>query len=99
MTVVTRADLTLRDYSWSALANHDNPHLTHFPDNAELNRTEGYEVLSFINRFLAVIRRGAGGDWTKDDVRKIEHGVRIHPDNIRGQANVRKWICDNWIRL
>jgi hypothetical protein len=33
----------------SAQADHDNPKIIHGTDHTELNRTEGYEMLYFIN--------------------------------------------------
>lgn len=99
MNSISQGDLELKDYKWSARADHDDPRITHFPDNVLLNRTEGYEVISFINRFLKNVTRGGGGDWTLADVHKIERGIRIHPTDIRSQVKVRDWILANWIRL
>lgn len=36
-------------YKWSAGPDHDNPYYTRRADYSELNRTEGYKVLYFIN--------------------------------------------------
>ncbi len=38
-------------YKWTAKAAHDNPYYTKGIDHSELNSTEGYEVLYFINHF------------------------------------------------
>ena len=38
-----------RYYKWSAKENQDNPTIRSGTDSIQLNRTEGYEVLHFIN--------------------------------------------------
>jgi len=39
-------------YKWVAKADHDNPYYIRGVDHSELNRTEGYEVLYFINHIV-----------------------------------------------
>lgn len=36
-------------YEWTAGDDHDDPYYTKGTDHSELNRTEGYEMLYFIN--------------------------------------------------
>jgi hypothetical protein len=45
----TKDQMVYKDYKWSARADHDNPKIIGGTDHAELNRTEGYEMLYFIN--------------------------------------------------
>lgn len=93
MTVISANDLALR-YSWTAVPP-DNPRLTGAPDSSLLNRSEGYEVLSFINRFCAQ-HTIDGRPMGKFDALKVERMIQAHPAHIRGQQNVKTWIKDNW---
>lgn len=49
MALLQKTDLVF-EYSWKAIAP-DDPKVTGKPDSTLLNRSEGYEVLAFINRF------------------------------------------------
>lgn len=83
-----------KHYKWTAKADHDNPYYTKGADHSELNRTEGNEVLYFINHI---------GDkhWQKTPdlttYRKVERLIRYEvPSNIRTHKKVADWIVDNW---
>ena len=39
----------LYNYNWQAKAANDNPYYTKGVDHSEINKTEGYEVLYFLN--------------------------------------------------
>ncbi len=39
----------LYNYKWNAKADHDNPYYTKGSDYSEINKSEGYEVLYFLN--------------------------------------------------
>jgi len=74
------------NYSWTAL-RPDDPRVTGEPDNAELNRHEGYEVLPFLNRICSNLAQAL----------KAERMIRQHlPGNIRSRANVLSWLQANW---
>lgn len=90
MGVMVKADLQY-GYTWSA-QDGDNPQLIGFPDKALLNRHEGYEVLDFMNRFMA-----------KHDLKNKATGLTIEkiikehlPSDVRSHANVMAWIESNW---
>jgi hypothetical protein len=60
----------------------------------ELNRTEGYEVLGFINRF-------GENHWSQTPslaiYHKIEKMIRYNvPSNIRTHKGITDWIVSNW---
>lgn len=81
-------------YKWTAKADHDNPYYTKGTDYSELNRTEGYEVLYFINHI-------GQKHWTSEPsiatYKKIERMIRYSvPSNIRTHAKVTDWIVQNW---
>jgi hypothetical protein len=90
MPLLQKSDLQFV-YSWTAIPP-DDPKVTGKPDSTFLNRSEGYEVLAFINR-LAVTN-----NWKqKASGLKTERLIKKHlPNDTRSQANVRKWLVDNW---
>lgn len=79
------------EYSWT-VAEDDDPKITGKPDSTLLNRSEGYEVLYFINAFAEIhdfINKKTG--------KKIETMLQEHvPGNIRSQENIKNWITINW---
>jgi len=79
-------------YKWTAKADHDNPYYTKGTDYSELNRTEGYEVLYFINHF--------GKRWehpTRAIYQKIEKMIRYSvPAGTRTHKKIADWIVANW---
>jgi hypothetical protein len=80
-------------YKWTARADHDNPYYTKGTDHSELNRTEGYEVLYFINHIGKI-------HWNTPSLatyNKIERMIRYSvPSNIRTHKKVADWIIANW---
>ncbi|WP_400190671.1 hypothetical protein [Hymenobacter sp. B81] len=95
MAYFTKADLRLQ-YNWKAKQEGDNPQITGFPDRVLLDRTEGYEVLAFINRFAE------SRAWRPDNGaagHKLERMIREHPGHIRSHKNVEDWVMANWSRF
>jgi hypothetical protein len=79
-------------YKWSARADHDNPYYRGGTDAAELNRTEGYEILYFINHVGNRLSR-----TRVEDYRKMERLIRYSvPGNIRSRNAIEQWIKSNW---
>jgi hypothetical protein len=81
-------------YKWEAKADHDNPYYTKGTDYSELNRTEGYEVLYFINHLGKT-------HWEKEPnlatYQKIEEMIRYSvPSDIRTHKKIADWIVENW---
>jgi hypothetical protein len=94
----TKAEMLYDDgtyYKWTARADHDNPYYTKGTDHSELNRTEGYEILYFINHMGKT-------HWTKDapnkaTYNKIEKMIRYDvPSTSRTHKKVADWILANW---
>lgn len=82
-------------YKWRASADHDNPYYKKGLDWSELNRTEGYEVLYFINH---VVEKWS---WTGTpgiaEYKKIEKMIRYSvPTGIKTHKQVEDWIKANW---
>jgi hypothetical protein len=90
MALLQKSDLQF-EYSWTAIPP-DDPRVTGKPDSTLLNRSEGYEVLAFINSFAVT------NDWKqKASGLKTERLIKKHlPGDTRSHANVRKWLVDNW---
>lgn len=83
-------------YKWHAHDDRDNPYYRGGTDARQLNRTEGYEVLYFINHFVPKHR------FRQDlpTYRKVEQIIRYHvPSNIHKRELIAKWILDNFSRL
>lgn len=80
-------------YKWTARADHDNPYYTKGTDYSELNRTEGYEVIYFVNHL-------GNKRWKEPNTavyQKIEKMIRFDaPSNIRTHQKIEDWIVTNW---
>ncbi len=81
-------------YKWNARADHDNPYYRSGVDHSELNRTEGYEVLYFINHIGEKYwhERAKLAVYQKIE-RLIRHAV---PTDIRTHKKIEDWIVNNW---
>lgn len=94
----TRRDLQYSHYSWRTTEG-DSSRIRGFPDNVLLNRNEGYEVVHFINQFIA-----DQVSWrTESEASKLALGHKIErmihnnlPGNVRSHLNVQQWIATNW---
>lgn len=83
-------------YKWQASEDKDNPYYRGGRDARQLNRTEGYEVLYFINHFVAKHQ------YHQDlaTYRKVEQIIRYDlPSHIHQRELIDKWIADNFSRL
>lgn len=85
MAVITRSDLQYI-YTWSA-DKGDNPRLTGSPDRDLLDRSEGYEVLLYLNSI----------SQSKGTALKAERLIQQHlPGNIRSRTHITEWLKANW---
>lgn len=81
-------------YKWTAKADHDNPYYTKGTDYSELNRTEGYEVLYFINHIGKKHWSSEPNTYTYQKIEKmLKHDV---PAKIKNHKQVADWIIANW---
>lgn len=93
----SRSDMLYNDgsyYKWTAKDDSDNPYYRGGTDRAQLNRTEGYEVLYFINHL-------ASKRWNQPvnlgTYQKIERMIRYAvPSDIRNREAIENWIVSNW---
>lgn len=89
MALLTKSDL-IKTYTWT-VSNGDDPKISGEPDSTLLSRKEGYEVIYMINKLAE--------QWKlkqKTSGLKIERMIHAAPSELRSQANVKKWIYDNW---
>lgn len=83
------------DYKWTASADHDNPNFLKGKEHTSLNRTEGYEMLRFIN-YLAN-EWGWAANVHVSNYQKIERLIRKEvPSNTQTHAAIRAWLASNW---
>jgi hypothetical protein len=80
MAVFNKSDLTYADYKWEAKLDDDDPKLTGKPDSTMLNRTEGYEMLYFINRYMENKgwKQAATGEKIEKYLRTSSHSGKPH---------------------
>jgi len=91
MDLIKKADL-MYDYVWSTQYTHDDPKVTGAPDSTLLNRTEGWEVKYFINKFAEIHNLK-----NKFEGLKIEEMIKNQiPKNIHRQDEIKEWIENNW---
>lgn len=87
MALLKRSDLEYK-YSWTVCGD-DDPKVTGKPDNTELNRNEGYEMLYFINKYAA-----------DNDIRAEELGIHIEYlihekiPALRSHKEIRDWLTE-----
>jgi len=87
-------DLLYTDYKWKAKDDHDDPKFIHHPDSDELNRTEGYEMLYFINHCA---KKWGWADNSIGGYRKLEKTIRTKvPSPPRTHDGIRIWIETNY---
>jgi hypothetical protein len=81
-------------YKWTAKADQDNPKFRSGTDAAQLNRTEGYEVLHFINSFGD---KFFNSKPTKLTFQKVERMIHDNvPSHITIHSGIQNWIVKNW---
>lgn len=84
-------------YKWTARADHDNPYYVNGTDHSELNRTEGYEVLYFINHIGKIHWNNTPNLATYN---KIERMIRFSvPSYIKTHKKIADWIIANWTQV
>lgn len=86
-----QADMVFSDYKWTAAsAGHDEPRVIDANDNTELNKTEGHEILYFIN-CLALT-----WGWQNSSLssfQSLEKIIRKEvPSIMRTYAQIKSWI-------
>ncbi|KRT15911.1 hypothetical protein ASU31_10390 [Pedobacter ginsenosidimutans] len=90
MANFTKTDLAYKGYKDSAWPD-DDPKLTGKPDSTMLNRSESYEMVYFINRYMA------GKTWKqKGTFNKIEAYLKEHKADSKSHAFWRAELDKNF---
>lgn len=74
-------------YNWT-VTEGDSKRVIGFPDNVLLNRSEGYEMLYFINRYMTTRNLSSLNDFQILE-RYIKESI---PTNYRSHSNIRQWL-------
>lgn len=86
----TKSQMVYDDYKWTAKTGHDNPQIIGGQERSELNRSEGYEMLYFINSLAKT------WGWTlpyTDSARRLEQIIRNKvPSSTRTHSGIKEWI-------
>jgi hypothetical protein len=93
----TRVEMLFDDgeyYKWKASGDKENPTHKKSAGQQELHRTEGEEVLYFINDIGQTRWKNVP---TLPTYQKMEKMIRYHvPSDIRTLKRIEDWIIDNW---
>jgi hypothetical protein len=91
-----KTNMVYADYTWTASADHDNPRVIGADDHTDLNRSEGNEVLYFINS-LAVTWGWQNASLSS--FQSLEKIIRNEvPSSMRTYAQIKSWI-ENQYRI
>ncbi|HXL55681.1 MAG TPA: hypothetical protein VN958_05455, partial [Chitinophagaceae bacterium] len=81
-----KIDMGFFDYNWNTKAVNDDLKLINGHEHIELNRTDGFEMLHYINSLAKTWR------WQTDNLSSFRHLERIIrneiPKNIRTHADI-----------
>lgn len=89
-----KSNMVYDDYKWTAGADHDNPKIIGGTDRAELNRSEGYEMLYFIN---SLAKTWGWQNISLGSYQNLERILRTKvPSNIRTHSGIKNWISANY---
>jgi len=95
--VYTKAQMVYQDYKWTARADHDNPKIIGGQEHSELNRSEGYEMLYFINSLAKT------WGWSESNLtskQKLETIIRTNvPSSIRTHTKIKEWIEGHYSKI
>lgn len=93
-----KSQMVYGDYRWSARADHDNPKIILGTDHSELNRTEGYEMLYFINSLARTW--GWQENTALSSYQNLERVIQAKvPSNVRTHGKIKEWIQANYTQL
>ncbi len=94
LSTYKKSDMVYTDYKWQAYADHDNPKIIGGTDHSELNRSEGYEMLYFINSL------GRSWGWDNYPLASYQHLETIIrtevPSSTRTHSGIKGWIEANY---
>ncbi len=92
----SKSQMVYNDYKWTARADHDNPKFIGAQESAMLNRSEGYEMLWYINS----LAKTWGWKDNQSSYQNLERVIRDKvPSTIRSHSKIKEWIEANYQSL
>lgn len=88
-----RSDMLYKDYKWTAKADHDNPNYRQGTDHSEINKTEGYEVLYFLNH---IGKKRWNPEPAVATYQKMERILRDHVPGKSTHKEAEDFIIKYW---
>lgn len=86
-----RSQMVYDDYKWTSKADHDNPKFIGAQESAMLNRSEGYEMLWFIN---SLAKTWGWADNSTSSCQHLERIIRTEvPSSTRTHSGIKDWIA------
>ena len=93
----SKEQMIYMNYKWTARADHDNPNIIQGTDHSELNQTEGYEMLYFINSLAKT------WSWKAVSLSSYQHLERVIkeevPSTVRTHGGIKGWIESHYSDL
>jgi len=83
----------LYDYKWEAKAASDNPYYTKGTDHSEINKSEGYEVLYFLNH---IGKKCWNSEPSTTTYQKMERILIKHVPPKSTHKKAEDFIVTNW---
>lgn len=91
-----KSQMVYTDYKWTARADHDNPKFIGAQERSMLNRSEGYEMLWYINS----LAKTWGWNDTLSSYQNLERIIREKvPSGIRTHSEIKNWIEANYSKI
>ena len=85
------------DYNWDEKRRKNEVKLIGVNEHAELDRTEGFEMLNYINSLAKT------WGWETDNMSSFRHLERIIrrevPEDIQTHADILAWLQDNYTNI
>lgn len=88
-----RSQMIYNDYKWQAEAAHDNPYYSKGTDYSVINKSEGYEVLYFLNHIGQKCWKNETNVATYN---KMERVLREHVPARSTHKMAEDFIVNNW---
>jgi len=90
-------DMVFFDYNWDEKRRNNEVKSIGVNEQAELNRTEGFEMLNYINSLAKT------WGWETDNMSSFRHLERIIrrevPEDIQTHADILTWLQDNYTNI
>lgn len=91
-----KSQMVYNDYKWTARGDFDDPKFIGAQESSMLNRSEGYEMLWFINS----LAKTWGWNDNRASYQNLEKILREKvPSTTRTHSGIKQWIEANYPRI